>query len=111
VGALRSNSRTMRARSRRRSAGAGPHRAEFSRDRNDWVTALRAGVRLVREIGRQTPLASFTTAEISSGPDCRPDAAIDAHIRVTAITVQHPLCTCRMELRRDRRLLECWFFR
>ena len=30
------------------------------------------------------------------GPDCLSDAAIDAHIRATAITVHHPLGTCKM---------------
>jgi choline dehydrogenase/4-pyridoxate dehydrogenase len=67
----------------------------FLATEKDWAT-LRAGVRLVREIGSQTPLASFTTGEISPGPDCRSDAAIDAHIRATAITVHHPLGTCKM---------------
>jgi choline dehydrogenase-like flavoprotein len=57
---------------------------------------LRTGVRLVREIGRQAPLASFTTGEISPGPDCLSDSKIDAHIRATAITVHHPLGTCKM---------------
>jgi choline dehydrogenase/4-pyridoxate dehydrogenase len=61
----------------------------------DWAT-LRAGVRLVREIGKQTPLASFTTTEVSPGSDVRSDAEIDAHIRATAITVHHPLGTCKM---------------
>ena len=53
-------------------------------------------MRLVREIGRQTPLAPFTTGETSPGPNCRSDAAIDSHIRATAITVHHPLGTCKM---------------
>ena len=53
-------------------------------------------LRLVREIGRQTPLASFTTGEIMPGPDYLSNAAIDAHIRATAITVHHPLGTCKM---------------
>jgi hypothetical protein len=35
-------------------------RQNFLATEKDWAT-LRAGVRLVREIGRQTPLASFTT--------------------------------------------------
>jgi choline dehydrogenase/4-pyridoxate dehydrogenase len=70
-------------------------RQNFLATEKDWAT-LRAGVRLVREIGRQTPLASFTTGEISPGPDCRSDTAIDAHIRATAITVHHPLGTCKM---------------
>ena len=70
-------------------------RQNFLATDKDWAT-LRAGVRLVREIGRQTQLASFATGEISPGPDCRSDAAIDAHIRATAITVHHPLGTCKM---------------
>jgi 4-pyridoxate dehydrogenase len=70
-------------------------RQNFLATDKDWAT-LRAGVRLVREIGRQTPLASFATGEISPGPDCRSDAAIDAHIRATAITVHHPLGTRKM---------------
>jgi 4-pyridoxate dehydrogenase len=70
-------------------------RQNFLAAEKDWAT-LRAGLRLVREIGRQTPLASFSTGEISPGLDCRSDAAIDAHIRATAITVHHPLGTCKM---------------
>jgi choline dehydrogenase-like flavoprotein len=76
----------------------------------DWAT-LRAGVRLVREIGRQTPLPSFTTGEIFLWPDCRSDTAIDAHIRATAITVHHPAGHLQVELRRDRSLLKCCLFR
>jgi choline dehydrogenase/4-pyridoxate dehydrogenase len=70
-------------------------RQKFLAAEKDWAT-LRAGVRLVREIGRQPPLASFTTGEIMPGPDYLSDAAIDAHIRATAITVHHPLGTCKM---------------
>jgi 4-pyridoxate dehydrogenase len=61
----------------------------------DWAT-LRDGVRLVREIGAQPALASFTSGEIAPGPDCRSDVEIDTHIRATAITAHHPLGTCRM---------------
>jgi choline dehydrogenase/4-pyridoxate dehydrogenase len=70
-------------------------RQNFLATERDWAT-LRAGVRLVREIGRQRPLTSFTTGEILPGPDCRSDAEIDAHIRATAITVHHPLGSCKM---------------
>jgi choline dehydrogenase/4-pyridoxate dehydrogenase len=61
----------------------------------DWAT-LRAGVRLVREIGQQSALAPFAAGEIAPGPDCRSDREIDTHIRATAITVHHPLGTCKM---------------
>ena len=67
----------------------------FLATEKDWAT-LRAGVRLVREIVGQTPVASFSTGEIAPGPDCRSDAEIEAHIRGTAITVHHPLGTCKM---------------
>jgi 4-pyridoxate dehydrogenase len=70
-------------------------RQNFLATDKDWAT-LRAGVRLVREIGIQPALASFAAGEITPGPDCRSDAQIDAHIRATAITVHHPLGTCRM---------------
>jgi len=67
----------------------------FLATEKDWAT-LRAGVRLVREIGEQPALAPFAAGEITPGPDCRSDAGIDAHIRATAITVHHPLGTCKM---------------
>jgi 4-pyridoxate dehydrogenase len=70
-------------------------RQNFLAAEKDWAT-LRAGVRLVREIDGQAPLAAFTAGEISPGPNCRSDAEIDAHIRATAITVHHPLGTCKM---------------
>ena len=60
----------------------------------DWTT-LRRGIRLVQAIGRQTPLARFVAAEVAPGPNAS-DADLDAHIRATAITVHHPLGTCRM---------------
>jgi 4-pyridoxate dehydrogenase len=67
----------------------------FLATEKDWAT-LRAGIRMVRNIGKQPHLASFTTGEIGPGPDRRADAEIDAHIRATAITVHHPLGTCKM---------------
>ena len=70
-------------------------RQNFLATEKDWAT-LRAGVRTVREIGAQPDLAAFAAGEIRPGPDCRSDAEIDAHIRATAITVHHPLGTCKM---------------
>ena len=66
----------------------------------DWVT-LRAGVRLAREIGRQSALAPFVAAETGIGSDRRSDSEVDAYIRATAITVHHPLGTCKMGSDRD----------
>jgi choline dehydrogenase/4-pyridoxate dehydrogenase len=62
---------------------------------------LRAGLRLVQEIGRQGPLAEFVDAEIAPGPVGTSDVEIDAHIRATGITVHHPLGTCRMGVEGD----------
>ena len=70
-------------------------RQNFLATDHDWAT-LRAGIRLVREIGEQPALVPFTAGEITPGSDCRSDDQIDAHIRETAITVHHPLGTCKM---------------
>lgn len=61
----------------------------------DWRT-LRAGVRIARDIASQSPLAPFIAKEILPGSDKVSDEAIDEAIRNTAITVHHPLGTCRM---------------
>jgi choline dehydrogenase-like flavoprotein len=70
-------------------------RQNFLATENDWAT-LRAGVRIAREVGEQAPLAAFAASEIAPGQTCRSDAEIDAYIRATAITVHHPLGSCRM---------------
>jgi 4-pyridoxate dehydrogenase len=67
----------------------------FLATEQDWAT-LRAGLRIVRDIGERAALAPFAAAETAPGPRCRSDAEIDAHIRANAITVHHPLGTCRM---------------
>ncbi|MFO1067806.1 MAG: choline dehydrogenase [Geminicoccaceae bacterium] len=61
----------------------------------DWK-ALRAGVRLARDIAAQPALQPFIAAEIAPGTARSSDAEIDAHVRATSITVHHPLGTCRM---------------
>ncbi len=59
----------------------------------DDLKVLRTGLRMAREVGRQTPLAPFVSAELTP---LNSDAEIDAHIRATGITVHHPAGTCRM---------------
>jgi choline dehydrogenase/4-pyridoxate dehydrogenase len=62
----------------------------------DDVRTLRAGVRLVREIAREPPLRPFTDGESMPGSSVAGDADIDDYLRRTAITVHHPLGTCKM---------------
>jgi choline dehydrogenase/4-pyridoxate dehydrogenase len=75
------------------------HQNFLAADR-DWRT-LRAGLRFAREVARQRPLAPYVAAELAPGPGKASDADLDAHIRATAITVHHPLGTCRMGLASD----------
>jgi 4-pyridoxate dehydrogenase len=61
----------------------------------DWNT-LREGLRLVRGIARESALGEYIGAEITPGKAHQTDAELDAHIRALAITVHHPLGTCKM---------------
>jgi 4-pyridoxate dehydrogenase len=62
----------------------------------DDLKTLRAGIRLTRELGRQSSLKPFVGAETAPGPNKTSDADIDAHIFATALTAHHPLGTCKM---------------
>ena len=59
----------------------------------DW-NLLLAGLRLLREVGKQPPLAPFVDKELLQ-EDLR------AHVRATAITAHHPLGTCKMGVAGD----------
>jgi len=59
----------------------------------DDLKTLRAGIRMAREVGRQSPLAPFVASEVTP---LNTDTEIDAYIRSTGITVHHPAGTCRM---------------
>ena len=61
----------------------------------DW-RALRAGVRLARDVASQPAMQPYIAREILPGEGKTADEDIDAHIRKTSITVHHPLGTCRM---------------
>lgn len=58
--------------------------------------AVREMVRTMRRIGAQLPLAAFAAEELAPGPDALSDDAIDAFVRRTAITLHHPVGTCKM---------------
>jgi len=75
-------------------------RQNFLTAERDW-TILRAGLRLVRDLATQGPLRPFISSEIAPGPAAVSNAALDAHIRATGISVHHPLGTCRMGLAGD----------
>ncbi|MEP7349453.1 MAG: choline dehydrogenase [Sphingorhabdus sp.] len=60
------------------------------------VAANIAGVRLLRSISQQGPLAGEIVEEIEPGPNAQNDAAILAHIRATGSSIYHPSCSARM---------------
>ncbi len=73
---------------------------KFLSTEGDWQ-ALRSGIRLAREVAAQPSMLPFIARESVPGADKSSDADIDAHIRNTAITVHHPLGTCKMGLESD----------
>lgn len=75
-------------------------RQNFLATENDWET-LRTGLRIVRDVCRQTPMQAFMKREIAPGENATTDAALDGHIRATCITVHHPLGTCKMGVASD----------
>jgi len=60
------------------------------------IRTLREGFRQGRDLGNRKPLDPFRGREVSPGPTVNTDAEIDAYIRNTVITVNHPLGTCAM---------------
>lgn len=67
----------------------------FLHSGNDWV-AMRRAFRVMRTIGEQHPMRDYVEDEIIPGRKAVSDEDIDEHIRKTAITVHHPVGTCRM---------------
>lgn len=67
----------------------------FLHSPNDWV-AMRRAFRVMRAIGEQDAMRGFVEDEIIPGRKAVSDDDIDEHIRKTAITVHHPVGTCRM---------------
>jgi len=76
-------------------------RQNFLATESDWKT-LRAGLRIARDVCRQAAMAPFMDREIAPGANAVDDADFDAHIRASAVTVHHPLGTCKMGLASDR---------
>ena len=70
-------------------------RQNFLAAESDWVT-LRAGVRMAQDVAAQKALEPYIARQIAPATPIQNDADIDRYIRATAITVHHPLGTCRM---------------
>jgi choline dehydrogenase len=60
------------------------------------LAALRAGLRIAREIVATRPFDEFRGAEAMPGPQLRSDGDLDAYIRSHVELLYHPVGTCRM---------------
>jgi choline dehydrogenase len=69
---------------------------------DDW-TAMRAAVRLTREIFAQPAFDRYRGQEIQPGDVVQTDAEIDAFVREKAESAYHPCGTCRMGRTDDQR--------
>jgi choline dehydrogenase/4-pyridoxate dehydrogenase len=68
-------------------------RQNFMSTDKEWRT-LRAGMRLMHDIMQRPDMAPFRAGDLN--PVFGSDAALDEHIRNTAITLHHPAGTCKM---------------
>ena len=66
----------------------------------DWKT-LRAALRIAREVVAESSMQPFVAKEIAPGNSKVSDKDLDQHISATAITLHHPLGTCRMGSEND----------
>jgi choline dehydrogenase len=60
------------------------------------VEKLIAGVKLIRQLFRDTAFDEFREKEVAAGADVTSDPALEAYIRETCGTVYHPVGTCKM---------------
>ncbi|MBL09780.1 MAG: dehydrogenase [Acidiferrobacteraceae bacterium] len=66
----------------------------------DWTT-LRDGLRIARDIATQPCMEQFIDKEILPGISKTSNEELSNHIAETAITLHHPLGTCRMGSQND----------
>jgi 4-pyridoxate dehydrogenase len=71
----------------------------FFAQEKDIVT-IREGIKLAQDVARQSAIAPFIEKELTL-INVTSNAAIDKYIKSTAITVHHPLGTCRMGQEND----------
>jgi choline dehydrogenase len=70
-------------------------RFNFLRTANDW-NAMLQGMRICREIGKQSALKPFVVEEIMPGPSVAEEPALRDYLRSTGVSNLHPVGTCRM---------------
>jgi choline dehydrogenase/4-pyridoxate dehydrogenase len=68
-------------------------RQNFMSTEREWNT-LRGGMRLMHDIMSRPEMKPFAARDLN--PVFDSDASLDEHIRNTAITLHHPLGTCKM---------------
>jgi 4-pyridoxate dehydrogenase len=68
-------------------------RQNFMSTEREWKT-LRAGMRLMHDVMHQAQMKPIVARDLN--PVFGSDLALDEHIRRTAITLHHPLGTCKM---------------
>jgi 4-pyridoxate dehydrogenase len=67
----------------------------FMSTEREWKT-IRAGIRLFREIASKPGMKPFFGEELTPGMARQTDAELDEFVRGSAITLHHPLGTCKM---------------
>jgi len=60
------------------------------------MAPLLAGLKLARRLFAAPAFARYRAVEVAPGPAVRSDADLEAYVRRMAVTVHHPLSTCRM---------------
>ncbi|MFN3435693.1 MAG: GMC family oxidoreductase, partial [Sphingomonas sp.] len=65
------------------------------------LAQLRYCARWTRDVLSQGPIADYVGEEAFPGAATRSDAELDAAIRATVVTAQHPVGTCRMGAETD----------
>ena len=69
--------------------------ANYLATTNDRRT-MRDGVKIMRNVFREKPMAKHISVELRPGADIKTDAEIDAWIKASGDTVFHPVGTCKM---------------
>jgi choline dehydrogenase len=104
IGPMRSPSRGWVRLASADPAAAPRIRFNYMSHPDDW-TAMRAAVRLTREIFAQPAFDRYRGRELQPGDALQTDAEIDTFLREKAESAYHPCGTCRMGQANDPRVV------